>query len=45
MGSIVIPDLWNLNAALVILFFTLLSLFLFYLIDRNRMQRQDKMAD
>ena len=45
MGSIIIPDLWNLNSALVIIFFSLLSLFLFYLIDRARMQRQDKMAE
>jgi len=44
VGSAIIPDLWNLNAALVIIFFTLLSLLLFYLIDRNRMQRRDKMA-
>jgi hypothetical protein len=44
LGAVIIPDLWNLNAALVIIFFTLLSLFLFYLIDRNQMQRQDKMS-
>ncbi len=43
-GAAIIPDLWNLNAALVILFFALFSLLLFYLIDRARMQRQDKLT-
>ncbi len=43
-GAAIIPDLWNLNAALVILFFASFSLLLFYLIDRARMQRQDKLT-
>ncbi|MFZ0548688.1 MAG: hypothetical protein WAM60_24775 [Candidatus Promineifilaceae bacterium] len=43
-GAAIIPELWNVNAALVIIFFGLLSLFLFYLIDRNHMQRKDKLA-
>jgi membrane protein implicated in regulation of membrane protease activity len=43
-GAAIIPDLWNLNAALVILFFALFSLLLFYLIDRARMQRRDKLT-
>jgi len=33
-GNTVIPDLWNLNPYLVVVFFGLLSVFLFYLIDR-----------
>lgn len=43
-GAAVMPDLWHLNAALLIIFFALFSLFLFYLIDRNHMQREDKLA-
>lgn len=43
-GAAIIPDLWNLNAALVILFFASFSLLLFYLIDRARMQRRDKLT-
>lgn len=38
------PELWNINAALTIIFFALFSLLLFYLIDRNHMQRKDKLA-
>ena len=33
-GNAVIPDLWNLNPYLTVVFFGLLSVFLFYLIDR-----------
>lgn len=40
LGNVVIPDLWNLNSFLVILFFTLLSVFLFYLIDRAGLFRK-----
>jgi len=40
IGSVVIPDLWNLNAYLVVLLFTLMALFLFYLIDRAGMIRK-----
>lgn len=38
-GSVVIPDLWNLNPFLTVLLFTLLALFLFYLIDRAGLHR------
>lgn len=38
-GSVVIPDLWNLNPFLTVLLFTLLTLFLFYLIDRAGLHR------
>ena len=41
-GSVVIPDLWNLNPYLTILAFALMSLLLFYLIDRMGMQRKEK---
>jgi uncharacterized membrane protein YedE/YeeE len=42
LGNVVIPDLWNLSPFLTILFFTVLSLFLFYLIDRAGLQRKSK---
>jgi hypothetical protein len=44
-GSTIMPDLWQVSAALVIIFFTLISLLLFYLIDRAHMQRKDKLAE
>ncbi len=37
------PDLWNLNPFLFILAFALMSLLLFYLIDRVGWQRKDKL--
>jgi uncharacterized protein len=43
LGSVVMPDLWNLNPYLTVLVFTLMSLLLFYLIDRAGWQRKDKM--
>jgi uncharacterized protein len=42
IGNVVIPDLWNLNPYLVVLAFGLISLLLFYLIDRAGMQRKNK---
>lgn len=41
-GSVTIPELWNLNAGLTVGFFALMSVFLFYLIDRVGMQRKNK---
>jgi hypothetical protein len=41
-GSTTIPVIWNLNPALTVLFFTLVSLFLFYLIDRKEMHRKSQ---
>ncbi len=35
------PDLWNLNSFLFILAFTLITLLLFYLIDRVGWQRKE----
>ncbi|MBI1257883.1 MAG: YeeE/YedE family protein [Chloroflexi bacterium] len=41
-GSVVIPDLWNLSPFLTVAFFALLSVFLFYLIDRAGLHRNSK---
>ncbi len=40
-GNVNMPDLWNLNPFLFILMFGLMSLLLFYLIDRVGWQRKD----
>ncbi|MFC2063497.1 hypothetical protein ACFLXB_00175 [Chloroflexota bacterium] len=45
LGSVGIPDLWNLNPYLTVLVFGLMSLSLFYLIDRAGWQRKDKISD
>jgi hypothetical protein len=42
-GNVVLPDLWNLNPYLAVLFFDLMAIFLFYLIDRAGLQRKDKL--
>ncbi|MFN2216526.1 MAG: hypothetical protein ACK2TS_06235 [Anaerolineales bacterium] len=42
LGSVVMPDLWNINPYLTVLAFTLMALLLFYLIDRAGWQRKDK---
>jgi hypothetical protein len=42
LGSVVMPDLWNLDPYLTVLVFVLLALMLFYLIDRAGWQRKDK---
>jgi len=39
-GNVVIPDLWNLDPYLVVAFFGLISLLLFYLIDRAGLSRK-----
>ncbi len=39
-GNVVIPELWNLNPYLTVVFFGLLSIFLFYLIDRAGLFRK-----
>ncbi|MBI1281872.1 MAG: YeeE/YedE family protein [Anaerolineaceae bacterium] len=43
IGNVVIPDLWNLSPFLTVVFFALLSMFLFYLIDRAGLQRKNRM--
>ncbi len=40
LGNVVMPDLWNLNPYLFILLFILITLFLFYLIDRSGLYRK-----
>ncbi len=41
-GNVVLPDLWKVDPFRFILFFALLSLLLFYLIDRAGLQRKEK---
>ncbi|MFZ5858700.1 MAG: hypothetical protein ACOYZ6_17865 [Chloroflexota bacterium] len=41
-GNAIIPDLWNVSPFLFILMFGLMSLLLFYLIDRVGWQRKEK---
>jgi hypothetical protein len=41
-GNVVIPDLWNLNPYLTVFLFVLMSVFLFYLIDRAGLHRTEK---
>jgi hypothetical protein len=41
-GNIVIPDIWNLNPYLTVLLFALMSMLLFYLIDRAGLHRNEK---
>ncbi len=41
-GSVVIPDLWNLSPFLTVLFFALMAVFMFYLIDRAGLHRKSK---
>lgn len=41
-GNVVIPDLWNINPYLTVLVFSLMCVFLFYLIDRAGLQRKEK---
>ena len=45
IGTVVMPDLWNLSPYLFIILFALITVLLFYAIDRAGMQRKDKMAD
>ena len=42
VGNVVLPDLWNLNSALLVVLFALMAVFLFYLIDRAGLQRKEK---
>jgi uncharacterized membrane protein YedE/YeeE len=39
-GSVVMPDLWNLSPYLFVLLFALITVFLFYLIDRAGLKRK-----
>jgi hypothetical protein len=42
-GSTTIPDLWNLSPFLTITLFALMSLLLFYLIDRAGWKRKENL--
>jgi uncharacterized protein len=42
LGGVVMPDLWNLNPYLTVLTFGLMSLLLFYAIDRMGLHRTEK---
>ena len=42
LGSVVMPDMWNLNPYLFITVFTLMALLLFYMIDRAGFHRKNK---
>lgn len=41
-GNAILPELWNVSPFLFILLFSLISLLLFYLIDRAGWQRKDR---
>ena len=41
-GNAIIPELWNVSPFLFILLFSLISLMLFYLIDRVGWQRKER---
>ena len=43
-GNTVISQLWNMNVWLVIVLFGLMSVLLFYLIDRAGLHRKEKMS-
>jgi hypothetical protein len=43
LGNIVLPDALNVSPFLIIFLFTLIVLFLFYLIERAGLQRKDKL--
>ncbi len=45
VGNVVIPEMWNLNPFLVVLFFALVSILLFYLIDRAGLHRTKKIGE
>jgi hypothetical protein len=40
VGNVVMPDLWKLSPYLFVLLFALITLLLFYLIDRAGLQRK-----
>ncbi|MFN8527336.1 MAG: YeeE/YedE thiosulfate transporter family protein [Anaerolineae bacterium] len=42
IGNVVLPDLWNLSPFLTVALFAVLSVFLFYLIDRAGLHRKER---
>ena len=45
VGNVVMPDLWNIAPFLFIVLFTLVTLLLFYLIDRAGLHRKGKSVE
>ena len=45
VGNVVIPDLWHLNPFLTVLVFALISILLFYLIDRAGLHRNKEIEE
>ncbi len=43
-GNTIISQLWNMNVWLVVILFGLMSVLLFYLIDRAGLHRKEKMG-
>jgi len=43
-GNVVIPDLWNLSPFLTVVLFAVMSILLFYMIDRAGWQRKEKIG-
>ena len=41
-GNVTLPELWNVSPFLLILLFILMSLLLFYMIDRAGWERKEK---
>jgi hypothetical protein len=41
-GSVILPELWHVSTFLFIVLFTLVALFLFYLIERAGLKRKEK---
>jgi hypothetical protein len=44
LGNTILPELWNVSSVLTALVFVELTLFLFYLLERQIGQRADKLA-
>lgn len=42
LGNVVLPDLWKVSPFLFISLFTLITLFLFYLLERVGLRRKDR---
>ena len=41
-GNVILTELWNINTFLFIVLFALISLFLFYLIERAGLKRKER---
>ncbi len=45
LGATYLPDLWNVSHWLLILLFTLVTLFLFYVLGKKGEPRRDRVAE